>query len=231
MDESSNAPLEQSDDAQGEVPAKPEENGAKPAELGSGVRGILTTTQDRVAEILAATETAAAEIVDAANAESEQIVRDTHATAESLAQSRIDRIDSVTDAVLTKASELESEIDALRALVSRSTDTLAQDLGIERATVQQTLPEPAEEEEFVSEDEELVAVDENGASHGPNRGGLLGRMRSSYKRDTSEGVKLLATQMIAAGHSKDDVQRRLADEFGIDPKIARDAIETGTAAR
>jgi hypothetical protein len=229
MDESSSAPSEQSD-ALGEMPAQPEENGTKPAELGAGVRGILTTTQDRVAEILVATETAAAEIVDAANAESEQIVRDTHATAESLAQSRIDRIDSVTDAVLTKASELESEIDALRALVSRSTDTLAEDLGIERTTVQQSLPEP-EEDESVSEDEEQVTVPENGASHGPNRGGLLGRMRSSYKRDTSEGVKLLATQMIAAGHSKDDVQRRLSDEFGIDPKIARDAIETGTAAR
>ena len=192
------------------------------------VKGILTTTQDRVARILATTEAAAADIVEAANAESEQIVHDTHAKATELAKSKMDQIDSVTDSLLKKANSVAEEVENLRKLIDTSIDTLATELGLGEEpaeTPQYTAdPEPEFEPVVTAEElgEELPVDDTNGTR---TKGGLLQRMRVNSKRDASEGVKLLAAQMIAAGHTWEEARVRLSDEFGVkDPTIALDAV-------
>ena len=196
------------------------------------VNGILRTTQDRVARILATTEKAAADIVDAANAESEQIVHDTHTKASDLAKSKMDQIDSVTDELLKKANAVAEEVEGLRKLIDTSIETLAEELGVsdeapapapsfELAPAPALVPEP-EFDPVLSADEfdaEALGEDANG------KGGLLSRMRNNTKRDASEGVKLLAAQMIAAGHTWEEARVRLSDEFGVkDPTIALDAV-------
>ncbi len=175
---------------------------------GGQVKGVLSTTEERVSEILAATERAAAAIVEAANAEAEQIVRATHARAENLAQSRVERIDSVAEAVLAKASALEGEIDGLRDLIYKSIERLAEELRIEVRTTEPATPPVAEEPQPSA----------NGSR-------LSDDMRASAKRDRSAAVRLLATQMIAAGHTRDEAERRLREEFGVkDPAAALDSI-------
>ena len=195
------------------------------------VKGILTTTQDRVARILATTEAAAADIVNAANTESEQIVHDTHAKATELAKSKMDQIDSVTDSLLKKANAVAEEVEGLRKLIETSIDTLAQELGIgdEDEPEAPQYSEPQYEQPVVSEplgqleaQEPIDVEDTNGTR---SKGGLLNRMRVNSKRDASEGVKLLAAQMIAAGHTWEEARVRLSDEFGVkDPTIALDAV-------
>ena len=198
------------------------------------VNGILRTTQDRVARILATTEKAAADIVDAANAESEQIVHDTHTKASDLAKSKMDQIDSVTDELLKRANAVAEEVEGLRKLIDTSIETLAQELGVgdeapvpapsfEPAPGPSLAPVPESEFEPVLSSDDLDAdalvEDTNG------KGGLLSRMRNNTKRDASEGVKLLAAQMIAAGHTWEEARVRLSDEFGVkDPTIALDAV-------
>ena len=221
---------------------------AEPAPEEVDVKGILTTTQDRVARILATTEAAAADIVNAANAESEQIVHDTHSKATELAQSKMDQIDSVTDTLLKranevtdtlmkKANEVAEEVEGLRKLIDTSIETLAQELGIadeaqpvatpqfsaEPEVVEQPVAsEPLGELGELDEQEPVDVEDTNGTR---SKGGLLQRMRVNSKRDASEGVKLLAAQMIAAGHTWEEARVRLSDEFGVkDPTIALDAV-------
>ena len=186
------------------------------------VKGILSTTQNRVAEILTATEAAAADIVDAANAEAELIVRGTQAKAEGLAKSKIARIDAVTDRLLAKANGVADEIESLRGLIDRSLDSLATDLGIEDDAATTAIePALAPLPNGDGPAEEQVPYEPRSGKPG----GLLHRMRASTKRDASEGVKLLATQMIAAGHTWEEARVRLSDEFGVkDPTIALDAV-------
>ena len=197
------------------------------------VNGILRTTQDRVARILATTEKAAADIVDAANAESEQIVHDTHTKASDLAKSKMDQIDSVTDELLKKANAVAEEVEGLRKLIDTSIETLAEELGVsDEAPAPAPAPalsfEPAPGPEFELEpmvSSEFDAEEPIEDANGTGKGGLLSRMRNNTKRDASEGVKMLAAQMIAAGHTWEEARVRLSDEFGVkDPTIALDAV-------
>jgi hypothetical protein len=213
-----------------EIEETPQEVEQQSAVEEPDVRGILNTTQDRVSQILTATEAAAADIVDAANAESERIVRETHAKSEELAQSKMARIDSVTDALLAKASAVAEEIEALRELVDTSITTLGEELGVSAVTkasapVIAYEPEPLPVSAGEVEDEIDLPQSEDVGDQGGAKGGLLHRMRTSTKRDASEGVKMLAAQMIAAGHTWEEARVRLSDEFGVkDPTVALDAV-------
>jgi hypothetical protein len=214
--------------------AEPDEKPAEQPEAppqAADVKGIISVTQSRVSKILTETEAAAADIVQAANAESERIVRDTHAQAEEMAKSKVAKIEAVTNRLLAKANGIADEIEGLSKLVDSSIESLAQELGVnERPVAAPTPPttpaEPAPE--AVAEPNgngHHEETDKDGQHGRSGMGGLLQRMRASNKRDASDGVKLLATQMIAAGHTWEEARVRLSEEFGVkDPTIALDAV-------
>ena len=176
---------------------------------GGQVKGVLSTTEERVSEILAATERAAAAIVEAANAEAEQIVRArrtpgrrTWLSRGSSGSTRWPR------RCWRRRARSKVRSNGLRDLIYKSIERLAEELRIEVRTTEPATPPVAEE----------PRPSANGSR-------LSDDMRASAKRDRSAAVRLLATQMIAAGHTRDEAERRLREEFGVkDPAAALDSI-------
>ena len=177
----------------------------------TGVHRVLSTTQERVADILQATDRAASEIIDAANAEAERVVAEAHAQATEAVNAKMDRVTSLIEDVLAKAGTLDNEFEQLRGLVHESTTALAQELGIEPAE-----PRAAETPSFEAVERELAetvaSVEEKVAD-------------LDEADDRAEAVKLLAIQMIATGHSAERASERLKSEFHVeDPAAVLESI-------
>lgn len=165
------------------------------------VNEVLKTTKDRVAELLAVTERATGDIMDSANAEAERLVRETHSRAERLAEERMDRISKLTEDVMAKASTLDREVEQLRSLMRQSVQTLADELGVDAAP---TRPTP------VFSSDAVVGSQING--------------------EHSQAVRVLASQLLAAGNSPEEVEDRLREEFGIeDPEALLDELKPVSA--
>jgi hypothetical protein len=204
------------------------EDRAVPAEVadvaGDDIRGLMQTIRDRVSEVLVATERAATDVVKAANADADRIVRDTHANAKKLADARIEKIGSLIDSVADKASTLDGEIDGLRELVEKSIEALGKDLGVEAETAKTALPDVSSPNGSAdasptsgSDADPEVETEEPSGSVATEEA----KPREKGGRDRSEAVRVLAAQMLAAGHSPEEAERRLTEEFGVeDPSFA-----------
>ena len=183
---------------------------------GDDIRGLMRTTRKRVSEVLLATEQAATDVVEAANADAERIVRDTHESAKKLADERMAKVNTVVDQVAKKVKTLDSEVDGLRRLIDKSMDGLAKDLGLEADAVKAQAPsveQPTARERTDTADSE----DDGGDDDDDDRPG-------GGDRDRSEAVKVLAAQLIASGHTPEEAEQRLIDEFGVeDPSHALEA--------
>lgn len=193
-------------EAQSAAPEDAGPAGAQPAAdvaaNAGGVNAVLKTTQERVVELLEVTERATGDILDSANSEAERLVRETHSRAERLAEERMDRIATLTEDVMAKASSLDREVDQLRSLMRESVKTLAGDLGIASRSTQAT---PVFSNDVV--------------------------VGSQISGEHSQAVRVLASQLLAAGNSADEVEDRLREEFGIDdPRALIDDLKPVGAA-
>ena len=165
------------------------------------VRGLLSTTKERVAEVLEATERAASEILAAADREAEQLVREAQLRAERLVAQRMERISILTESVMAKAGTIDRELDGLRDLMSRSLAQLSEDLGVERSAQP---PEPA-----VAQPSEPTAD----------------RSHELADADREDALQILATELLSAGETVEGASRRMVEEFGVQsPRFVFDSL-------
>ena len=167
-------------------------------------------------------------------------MRETHESAKKLADERRAKVNTVVDQVAKEATTLESEIDGLRKLIDRSMDGLAKDLattleseidglrklidrsmdglakdlGIEAESVKAQAPKA--EQPAARERADAADSDDDGGDEDDDD-------RPGGDRDRSEAVKVLAAQLIASGHTPEEAEQRLIDEFGVDPSHALEA--------
>lgn len=153
----------------------------------TSVYGIADSAAERLREVLEAAERAAAGILEDAEAEARGLVEESRRRAEELALKRVRRMAELTDELIEQAEAVKRRSDELIAALESTA------LGLDR--------EPAETPPFR-------------AVQPP------AEPRPSAPSERAEGMSreaalLLATQMAVAGSSREEIERRLRDDLGI----------------
>jgi hypothetical protein len=125
---------------------------------------------------------------------------------------------SVADALVDRTAEIRSDCERLASLVSRSANLLAEREGREstvtepasvsppkRSIAPAPVPVEPEPEPIAESEPDEVAVPDSSAPPVP----------VSASGGTSEGVRLIATQMAIAGSSRAEIEHRLRIQFGV----------------
>ena len=213
--------------------------GAPPPQLDvEGLAPLLESTSGRVQEVLRATDRAAEEILRGAQADADRYVREAKERAERLTHDRMDRIASLTEDLMAQAGTIHRQAQDLRIALSQTLTKLSDELGLERpldpsisygtetvspgpeaAAVPPAPPAPEvpvaaapPSSQVPQEPTGVPGEDEDSSS-------LLGRFTRKRRRadsDVIDEARIAIVQMLASGESRERIERRLRDEFGID---------------
>ena len=200
---------------------------------------MLESTSGRVQEVLRATDLAAEEILRSAQADAQRYVEEARLRAERLTHDRMDRIASLTEDLMAQAGTIHRQAQDLRVALSQTLTKLSEELGIERPLDGRTAAEPDAPAAAPAGDAPAVSpapavpapapeasVSDDGSiptTGTPSDGepqSLLGRLSRKRRRGDSEesldDARVAIVQMLASGESRDRIEQRLRDEFGID---------------
>ena len=230
-----------SERVEGDDPA-PRATGAPPPELDvAGLAPLLESTSGRVQEVLRATDRAAEEIVRGAQADAERYVLEAKERAERLTHDRMDRIASLTEDLMAQAGTIHRQAQDLRIALSQTLTKLSDELGLERPLdpkadlgVEEAAPAPeaaapaptpveeAEEEEAPAAEPspEPEADEAISPEHHEDSSSLLARFSRKRRRADNDAAideaRIAIVQMLASGESRERIEDRLREEFGIE---------------
>jgi len=212
--------------------------GAPPPQLDvEGLAPLLESTSGRVQEVLRATDQAAEEILRGAQADAERYVREAKERAERLTHDRMDRIASLTEDLMAQAGTIHRQAQDLRIALSQTLTKLSDELGLERPldpraafgveeiapTPEAAAPPPApvQPEAPAPEAAAPVAPESSPAGEGAeDNSSLLARFSRKRRRADSEvdidEARVAIVQMLASGESRERIEHRLREEFGIE---------------
>ena len=203
-------------------------------------------------EVLRATDRAAEEILRGAQADAERYVREAKERAERLTHDRMDRIASLTEDLMAQAGTIHRQAQDLRIALSQTLTKLSDELGLERPLDPRTafgaeevspVAEAAAPPPLPLSPETPAAVappetpPEQVAAHDAedDDNSLLGRFSRKRRRADSEAAideaRIAIVQMLASGESRERIEQRLRDEFGIDDASTVFASPTGEPTR
>jgi hypothetical protein len=197
---------------------------------GAGLERALDAASDHVQSVLEAAERAAEEIVRDAEAEAQRQLEQSGEIADRLVRERAELISELTDDLLRHAATARRRSDALVQELDEAIDRLSRELseasGSPTGDEAERLAEPspgAEAEEPTETEaarERLRPVGGSSASTGvPYRPDSA----SSHEEKplvAAELARFLATQMALAGSSREEIETRLRDEFGVEDSSA-----------
>ena len=223
--------------------------GAPPPQLDiAGLAPLLESTSGRVQEVLRATDRAAEEILRGAQADADRYVREAKERAERLTHDRMDRIASLTEDLMAQAGTIHRQAQDLRIALSQTLTKLSDELGLERPIdpraafgVEEVTPgtQPAPPPP-VSPEAELAAslpsdADVAPADQDESSTSLRARFSRKRRREDSEAAideaRIAIVQMLASGESRERIEQRLHDEFGIEDASTVFASPTGEPTR
>lgn len=214
-------------------PRQPE--GEDPPESGLPLRESVSSAGERIQVIIEAAEKAAAGIIEDADAQARRYIDASRRRADSLAEERVRVMSDLTDTLIRQAEIVRRQSDELLAALDSARGELASRIGQElsagTAPAGEINPPPAEQapqaptprvphlQPVETERPDLQAVE----SPQPQAGGpapveqTAAQAADSRGGDQvpSDGARLLAAQMAVAGSSRDEIESRLRDEFGI----------------
>jgi hypothetical protein len=200
---------------------------------------LIGSTTERVQAVLEAAERAAEGIIKDAEAEAERQLAESRARAEQLVRERSGLAGQLTDDLLERAATIKEQSDQLITALQHAIDMLEAELAADSeaaagAVAADTAVEP---------DSATAAEEPDVPGSGPRgrRGGLAAvpadHVPSGFgpsvsregvepsATDRAKAARLLATQMAVAGASREEIERRLRTEFGIDdPATILDAV-------
>ena len=232
--------------------------GAPPPQLDvAGLAPLLESTSGRVQEVLRATDRAAEEILRGAQADADRYVREAKERAERLTHDRMDRIASLTEDLMAQAGTIHRQAQDLRIALSQTLTKLSDELGLERPidpraafgveeVAPTPIPEAAPPPAPVQPDAAMAASlgPEVTAEPGPapepeeqeeNATSLRARFSRKRRREDSEAdideARIAIVQMLASGESRERIEKRLRDEFGIQDPSTVFASPTGEPSR
>jgi len=200
------------------APAKETDDSATKA----GASTMLDALTGPVQEIVEAADRAAAIMREQASA----------ARSEGSAEDRASPQADLTEALLARTQDLRAEADSLAGILGRAAQQLAAaELRAAEAARPAAPPEPPPTAPAHVAGEPVSMTDRGPAPVAPAPVAPPGlsaagrfvprdsadqtRPGSQISSSSSQGIRLLATQMAVAGSSRDEVERRLQAEFGI----------------
>jgi hypothetical protein len=226
--------------------------GAPPPQLNvEGLAPLLESTSGRVQEVLRATDRAAEEILRGAQADAERYVRESKERAERLTHDRMDRIASLTEDLMAQAGTIHRQAQDLRIALSQTMTKLSDELGLERPLdpraafgVEEIASTPEAAAPALAAQPEAPAP-EAGAPEAPiepEQAGaeaedtsLLARFSRKRRRQDSEvaidDARVAIVQMLASGESRERIEDRLREEFGIEDASTVFAPSAGEPTR
>lgn len=200
---------------------------AKTESSGGEISGVLGLAADRIQDIVSAAERAVTDI----RSETASTVDN-----EQAAPSRIDRerlVSELAASLTARAEELSREAQSLADVLSRASARLSGAAPPAEAPIPEgTKPlapatsSPAATPGIVASPELSKKVSDRFESRAATTRGTMApfrRRRSSTRGDensrsrepSSDGLRLLATQMAVAGSTREEIETRLQDEFGV----------------
>ena len=212
--------------------------GAPPPQLDvEGLAPLLESTSGRVQEVLRATDRAAEEILRGAQADADRYVREAKERAERLTHDRMDRIASLTEDLMAQAGTIHRQAQDLRIALSQTLTKLSDELGLDRPLDSSSAfrpevspspeaaapppPPPAPEVPAAAAPPASQAPEEPAGVPGEDddSSSLLGRFTRKRRRadsDVIDDARIAIVQMLASGESRERIEQRLRDEFGIE---------------
>jgi vacuolar-type H+-ATPase subunit H len=219
--------------------------------VGESVDELIGSTTERVQSVLEAAERAAEGIIKDAEAEAERQIAEAQARAERLVRERSRAASQLTDEVLDQAATIREQSEQLIAALQRAIEMVEGDLvavseGADEAARGDVAAEPAASDRPLGE----ARADRDASAR---RGGLTavpptepakpavgpttpGASSEAGPQDAAKAARLLATQLAVAGASREEIEKRLRNELGIDDPgsildAARGAPEAGPDRR
>jgi hypothetical protein len=208
---------------EGHVPSESPDRG--------GVDELIGSTTERVQSVLEAAERAAEGIIKDAEAEAERQIAESKARAERLVAERSRLATQLSDELLEQAATIREQSEHLIAALQRAIRAVEHELGAAPRAVGGATESEAAAEGAAPERSEGAGVGRNevsargggltavpppespGPAFDPSATGARGET-GSY--DPAKAARLLATQMAVAGSSREEIETRLREEFGID---------------
>jgi hypothetical protein len=173
---------------------------------------LRATTAARLEAIVEAAERAAAGVIDDAEAQARAYLSESMARADREAEARVGALGELTGGLVEEAKVLRRQAERLQAVLEEARDRLAE-------TVPERQP-PAEPERRTH----LAAVVPIEAAPEPEAQPDARReppVESAPAADPSPaGARLLATQMAVSGSSREEIEQKLRNGFGIEDSSA-----------
>jgi small-conductance mechanosensitive channel len=168
-------------------------------------RDLRASTAERLEAIVEAAERAAEGVIDDAEEQARAYLAEARARADREAEERLRPLAGLTDSLLAEAAALRQQAERLQATLEEA-----------KARLEQNGALPAEEPR--ERRGHLAAV-------APITDGRVPVEQDSERGGAPSGARLLATQMAVSGSSREEIERRLRNEFGIeDAHAILDAI-------
>jgi hypothetical protein len=120
---------------------------------------------------------------------------------------------SVADALVDRTAEIRNDCERLASLVSRSAKLIAEREGRESSAALPSVPPPRPQIAPAPEPEEFEAAEDAPEQLAEDLSDTP--VPVSASGGTSEGVRLIATQMAIAGSSRAEIEHRLRIQFGV----------------
>jgi hypothetical protein len=190
-----------------------------------GAEDLARQAAERVREAIDAGARRAEEIVASAEQEAEQI----RARAEADARERIERAQGAVDRLLAQADDLRAAVSALGEATgpAADTETPAPEVDPTPATVPEPEPprepEPAppptpEPQPPLEPEPQPPQVPEPTPPAGgrPSTEQLLEQLKGGAARPDEAGARLVAMNLALDGKSREEVERRLAEDYAIE---------------
>ena len=204
-------------------------------------------------EVLRATDRAAEEILRGAQADAERYVREAKERAERLTHDRMDRIASLTEDLMAQAGTIHRQAQDLRIALSQTLTKLSDELGLERPLDPRQRSGPRRSHLFPAAPRHLRRLRPRPRRPSQRRrpspgmrqsdpprktrtlSSLLGRFSRKRRRADSEAAiddaRIAIVQMLASGESRERIEHRLREEFGIEDASTVFAPPTGDPTR
>ncbi len=205
------------------------------------LRESVSSAGERIQVIIEAAEKAAAGIIEDADAQARRYIDSSRERADVLADERVRVMSDLTDTLIRQADMVKRQSDELLAALDSARGELASRIGQELSTGGPATTEPAPQSQsprvphlqpVESERPDLQAVEapveqEPATPEPPPAPSQEHRSTpppppqpaaqpGATGTTPSDGARLLAAQMAVAGSSREEIETRLRDEFGID---------------
>jgi hypothetical protein len=215
-------------------PRQPQSEGTPP-ESGPPLRESVSSAGERIQVIIEAAEKAAAGIIEDADAQARRYIDASRRRADSLAEERVRVMSDLTDTLVRQAEIVRRQSEELLEALDSARGELASRIGQELsegsapspevgAASAESVPRVPHLQPVESERPGLQAVESpppqavQAPAPPPAPGSQQPPVRPAGQEEQappSDGARLLAAQMAVAGSSRDEIEARLRDEFGI----------------